>query len=113
MITQLRLALPLPVLLGGAATVREALLLAGDEFQQRRAPVLGLASAPTTIQAIEFAPDSVLEEDGFELVVPPRTKRLSEGPGVAIWVSDMTSTGAGFQIVAWWDGEFESPLLQQ
>jgi hypothetical protein len=23
-----------------------------------------------------FAPDSPLEEDGFELVVPPRTKRL-------------------------------------
>jgi hypothetical protein len=28
----------------------------------------------------EFA-DSPLEEDGFELVVPPRTKRLREGPG--------------------------------
>jgi hypothetical protein len=41
--------------------------------------------------------DSPLEEDGFELVVPPRTKRLSEGPGVAIWVSDMTSTGSGFR----------------
>jgi hypothetical protein len=29
----------------------------------------------------EFAADSPLEEDGFELVVPPRTKRLREGPG--------------------------------
>jgi hypothetical protein len=31
-------------LLGGAAAVREALLLAGDELEQRRAPVFGLAA---------------------------------------------------------------------
>ena len=28
----------------------------------------------------QFAADSPLEEDGFELVVPPRTKRAVRGP---------------------------------
>jgi hypothetical protein len=32
-------------LLGGAAAMREALLLAGDEFEQSRAAVFGLAAS--------------------------------------------------------------------
>jgi hypothetical protein len=33
-------------------------------------------SAPTMIQEIEFAPDSPLEQTGFELSVPPRRRAL-------------------------------------
>jgi hypothetical protein len=57
--------------------------------------------------------DCLLEEDGFELVVPPRTKRLSEGPGVAIWVSDMTLTGSGFRAGVLDAGQQQSPLQER
>ena len=61
----------------------------------------------------QFRTGLLLEEDGFELVVPPRTKRAERAPGVAIWVSDLTLTGFGFVPASWMAGQEQSPLQER